>query len=169
MSTGRDGSASNDSNTLRKRQRLLGNVEVDEDTVMAENDEDVNDEEEMPDAAQETPRLLLGSPDLDESHPSTRWLSDHHSIQIIKIVTVVLKVTYALDWCNTFLTCSSQIASCSYSCSPYSAKPGALYPVIMFALLDFWSESSSPSFLLMVVHVVWIMSTTLLTGGLCEA
>ncbi|KAK4510628.1 Integral membrane protein SED5 [Mucor velutinosus] len=152
MSTGRDGSASNDSNTLRKRQRLLGNVEVDEDTVMAENDEDVNDEEEMPDAAQETPRLLLGSPDLDESHPSTRWLSDHHSIQIIKIVTVVLK-----------------IASCSYSCSPYSAKPGALYPVIMFALLDFWSESSSPSFLLMVVHVVWIMSTTLLTGGLCEA
>lgn len=90
---------------LRKRQRLLGKMEVDEDKPMAESDKDVNDEE-MPDAVQEVPRLLLGSPDLDESHQSTRWLSNHHSIQIIKIVTVVLKVAYSVDWCNSFLTCS---------------------------------------------------------------
>lgn len=105
MSKSRGGSTSSDSNTLRKRQRLLGKMEVDEDKPMAESDKDVNDEE-MPDAVQEVPRLLLGSPDLDESHQSTRWLSNHHSIQIIKIVTVVLKVAYSVDWCNSFLTCS---------------------------------------------------------------
>jgi len=78
----------------------LGKVEVDEDTVMAESDEDVNEGEEMQDVEQEAPRLLLGSPDLETSHQSARWLSDHHSIQIIKIVTVVLKVTYFMGWCN---------------------------------------------------------------------
>ncbi|KAL9546714.1 hypothetical protein PS6_007523 [Mucor atramentarius] len=99
-SKGRGSSTFSDSNTLRKRQRLLGKVEVDEDTVMAEGDEDVNEGEEMQDVEQEAPRLLLESPDLEVSHQSTRWLSDHHSIQIIKIVTVVLKVTYSMGWCN---------------------------------------------------------------------
>lgn len=89
MSKDRGSPTSSDSNTLRKRQRLLGKMEVDEDIVMAEsNQDDGHNEEEM----LEAPRLLLGSPGLDEPHHPSRWLSDHHSIQIIKIVTVVLKV-----------------------------------------------------------------------------
>ncbi|KAI8639388.1 hypothetical protein BD408DRAFT_371879 [Parasitella parasitica] len=124
------GSVSAGDNALRKRQRLLSKEESSKDTIMRESDEEDGEKaEEHVDAS----RLLLGSPDLEQLQH--RWLADYHSIQIIKMVTVVLK-----------------IASCSYSCSPYSAKPSTLYPVVIFALLDFWSESNSPSFLLMAIH-----------------
>lgn len=101
ISEDRGNSTSTGNNTLRKRQRLLGKEELNKDSIMRESDEDGDNEQEE----EEAPRLLLGSPDLAESHHSARWLSDHHFIQIIKIVTVVLKVTYFTKWCNTHLIC----------------------------------------------------------------
>lgn len=102
ISEDRGNSTSTGSNTLRKRQRLLGKEELDKDSIMRESDEDCGNEQEVQEVP---PILLLGSPDLVESHHTARWLSDHHSIQIIKIATVVLKVTYFTKWCNTRLIC----------------------------------------------------------------
>ncbi|CEP08946.1 hypothetical protein [Parasitella parasitica] len=84
-----EGSVSACDNTLRKRQRLLSKEESSKDTIMRESDEE---EDEKAEEHIDTPRLLLGSPDLEELQH--HWLSDHHSIQIIKIITVVLKDSF---------------------------------------------------------------------------
>ncbi|KAI8969179.1 hypothetical protein BDF20DRAFT_980887 [Mycotypha africana] len=85
-------------------------------------------------------RLLLDSPPPPPTTDAVfrvKWLSDRQTKQLIKTITAVLK-----------------IASCTYPCSPYSANPLILYPTIFFATLDFWCESSSPSFILLLLHVM---------------
>lgn len=143
------GADSNSSASLRKRQRLLHNNSNFNDQHEIDGDGDTIIQEAI--TEDNSPRLLLGSPDIIPE-PSAGWLTERQSINIIKTVTAILK-----------------IASCTYSCSPYSTKPTTLYPIIFFATLDFWSESTSPSFLLLTLHIVWIMGTTLFSGGLCEA
>ncbi|KAG2204542.1 hypothetical protein INT47_012601 [Mucor saturninus] len=108
-------------------------------------------EEETSDSVMEEPRLLLESPQTP-SVSSSFPFTDRQAMKGIKTVTGVLK-----------------IASCTWCCSPYSTRPSTLYPVIFFALMDFWNEANSPSLLLIVLHVIWITGTTLVSGGLCDA
>ncbi|RCI01804.1 hypothetical protein CU098_010703 [Rhizopus stolonifer] len=128
------------SSTLRKRQRLFGHEEdSDGDVIMSDIEQDTS-----------KTRLLLGSPDLVEASSSS-WLTDRQVMLLLKTTTALFKV-----------------ASCTYSCSPYSTNPAILYPVVFLAMLDFWSESHSPSLILLTLHIIWIMTTTLFSG-LCEA
>lgn len=92
--------------------------------------------------------LLMGLP--SQVQPS--WIfTDKQYAKIIKSITAVLK-----------------IASCTYSCSPYSTKPVILYTVLFLATMDFWHKSSSPSFILLVLHVTLLLVTTFFTSGLCQ-
>ncbi|KAI9478893.1 MAG: hypothetical protein EXX96DRAFT_483092 [Benjaminiella poitrasii] len=132
-----------------KRQRLLATKDKEDDMFMRDDtsrDESVNENEST--TNQEL--LLINSSDIINSSQRRGWLMDYQSAKIIKTITALLK-----------------IFSCTYSCSPYSTKPGTLYPVIFLAMLDFWSESNSPSLTLLLLHIIWIMSTTLISGGLC--
>ncbi|KAI8369006.1 kinase-like domain-containing protein [Blakeslea trispora] len=115
------------------RQRLLHPTQNADgrDTVMMEQADDDS-----------VHQLLLGSSQLN-IRDHTQLLSERRTILMIKTATALLKV-----------------ASCTYSCSPYSVKSSTLYPVLMLALLDFWSESSSPNLILLLLHVVWITTTT---------
>ncbi|KAG1053952.1 hypothetical protein G6F43_004005 [Rhizopus delemar] len=90
---------------------------------------------------------------LSSSNPPRRVLNDKQYAKALKSITAALK-----------------IASCTYPCSPYVTKPVILYPVVFLATLDFWHESNSPSLILLILHVVWILFTTIFTtGGLCQA
>ncbi|KAI8097743.1 kinase-like domain-containing protein [Halteromyces radiatus] len=60
-----------------------------------------------------------------------------------------------------------KIATCTYPCQPYSTRPILLYPVILLATFDFWSEKISHSLLLLVIHLTWLITMALLTGGMC--
>ncbi|KAI7901785.1 kinase-like domain-containing protein [Cokeromyces recurvatus] len=138
--------------TLRKRQRLLGAEDKEgEETVMSDADDMRTKEGQKREEDMIHQDLLLVNNMLEASQRNRRLL-DYQSTKVIKTITVLLK-----------------IISCTYSCSPYSTKPSLFYPVIFFAMLDFWSESNSPSLLLLVLHIVLIMGTTLISGGLCEA
>ncbi|KAL4206131.1 kinase-like domain-containing protein [Rhizopus microsporus] len=112
----------------------------DQDVTMASVDEDLD----LPVG------LLLNPPNAEPQ----RWmLMDKQYVKILKTAAAVLK-----------------IASCTYSCSPYSTRPVVLYPVIFLATLDFWHESNSPSLVLFILHVIWIILVTIFTThGLCQA
>ncbi|KAI9322275.1 kinase-like domain-containing protein [Dichotomocladium elegans] len=71
-------------------------------------------------------------------------------LHAVKMMTVMLKV-----------------ASCTIPCYPYAPSPFVLYPVMLLAMLDFWSESTSHSMILMVIHVAWILGMVMLLGGMC--
>ncbi|KAF7722076.1 putative serine/threonine-protein kinase iks1 [Apophysomyces ossiformis] len=96
------------------------------------------------------PSKLLATPP-SIPHP---WLQapDQQVPKVVKTATLLLK-----------------IAMCTYPCYPYSASPYILYPVIFFATLDFWSESTPHSLLLLVIHLLWVLGTAVLQGGMCLA
>ncbi|OBZ88361.1 putative serine/threonine-protein kinase iksA [Choanephora cucurbitarum] len=135
-------SIDNEPNALR--QRLLHHAQdADGDAIMVEATDD----------EASIHRLLLGSPHRDTlAHRAQLLLSERQAVLVVKTVTVFLKV-----------------ASCSYACSPYSIKSSTLYPVFLLAVLDFWSESNSPNLILLLLHIFWITTTTLISGGFCTA
>ncbi|CAO3615292.1 unnamed protein product [Cunninghamella blakesleeana] len=106
--------------------------------------------------ASSSPLLLADSPTMNESSSSSicsskPWFQDetlYHNI--IKTSTAILKVI-----------------TCTFPCLPYSSKPLILYPVILLATLDFWSEKISHSLLLLAIHLLWLGLIALFTGGMC--
>ncbi|KAI8338017.1 kinase-like domain-containing protein [Chlamydoabsidia padenii] len=95
----------------------------------------------------DTPLLLLNSP---TPYYSTLVHNEQFYLHILKTITAVFKV-----------------ATCTYPCLPYSTKPLILYPVILLATVDFWSEKISHSLLLLAIHLVWLISMALLTNSIC--
>lgn len=69
--------------SIRKRQRLLGGDEQNDDIRMTEINE--------PD---ENSQLLIASPDIVPHEGARSWLTDYQTTQLIKTITVVLKVNY---------------------------------------------------------------------------
>ncbi|RUS19577.1 kinase-like domain-containing protein [Endogone sp. FLAS-F59071] len=59
--------------------------------------------------------------------------------QITKMTVVVLKV-----------------ATCIGPCHPYAPSPWVLYPVLIFAVFDFWTLRHSISSILVLFHVGWV-------------
>ncbi|ORZ19495.1 kinase-like domain-containing protein [Absidia repens] len=93
-----------------------------------------------------SPLLLLDTP----SSYSLLMQDEKFYLHILKTITAVFKV-----------------ATCTYPCLPYSTKPLIFYPVILLATVDFWSEKISHSLLLLSIHLIWLISMALLTGGMC--
>ncbi|CAO3592796.1 unnamed protein product [Absidia cylindrospora] len=93
-----------------------------------------------------SPLLLLDTP----SSYSLLMHDEKFYLHILKTITAVFKV-----------------ATCTYPCLPYSTKPLIFYPVILLATLDFWSEKISHSLLLLSIHLIWLISMALFTGGMC--
>ncbi|CAO3640061.1 unnamed protein product [Cunninghamella echinulata] len=101
--------------------------------------------------------LLLGDspmsdlPSTSSSFVYKQWLQDEKlSHNAIKTFTAILKVL-----------------TCTFPCLPYSSKPFLLYPVILLATLDFWSEKISHSLILLAIHLLWLGLIALFTGGMC--
>ncbi|KAI8980463.1 kinase-like domain-containing protein [Pilobolus umbonatus] len=136
------------SKSVIKRQRLYSQPQSEASETVQEKDKEgdsimTNHQDEL---------LLLGMPDSQPYMDYSRYhISERHLANVLKTLTILLKV-----------------ASCSYGCSPYSTNPHILYPVLILALLDFWVDSTTPSFILVTAHIVWIMLSTLVYGGLCQ-
>ncbi|KAI7850637.1 kinase-like domain-containing protein [Circinella umbellata] len=99
--------------------------------------------------------LISNSDNPDIPVPPTMFngfRSDLIGIRTVKTITALLK-----------------IATCTYPCSPYAPSPAILYPVVILAMLDFWSESVSHSLLLVAMHVGWVVTMAILSGGICVA
>ncbi|OAD75399.1 hypothetical protein PHYBLDRAFT_180781 [Phycomyces blakesleeanus NRRL 1555(-)] len=141
------------------------------DTLSSEEDKDeLTEMNEM----SEPNHLLLGSPDIQTSwfllfdrmrmpftiprrwdYTMGTWLQateDRYYINMLKTITAIIKV-----------------ATCTYPCHPYSPSPTILYPIVILATLDFWSDNVSQSILLVVFHLVWVIGVALLRGGMCAA
>ncbi|KAI9274294.1 kinase-like domain-containing protein [Phascolomyces articulosus] len=97
--------------------------------------------------------LISSTPDMTNTASIVEgFRSELIGIRTVKTVTAILK-----------------IATCTYPCNPYAPSPMILYPVVILAMLDFWSESVSHSLLLVALHVAWVVTMAILSGGICVA
>ncbi|KAI9489035.1 kinase-like domain-containing protein [Zychaea mexicana] len=99
--------------------------------------------------------FLIGSGSLTgPSAPATEaeGLRSDMGVRTVKSITAFLK-----------------IATCTYPCYPYAPSPAILYPVIILAMMDFYSESVSHSLLLVAMHVAWVVIMAVLSNGICVA
>ncbi|KAI9021665.1 kinase-like domain-containing protein [Phycomyces nitens] len=172
------GSDSRQFGIRKRRKRVNRNTEHDMEydmysqsstpaTMSSEEDKDV-----LADLS-EPSHLLLGSPDIQPSPFSSldrlrmtlaipqRWnhtitwlqaTEDQYYINVLKTITAIIKVS-----------------TCTYPCQPYSPSSAILYPVVILATLDFWSDDVSQSILLVMLHLGWVITVALLQGGMCAA